>query len=88
MTSQSPMTNNYLATFHSQFGALSAAKSLQGQGISADLESAPRSLSSSCGLCLRFQHESWEHIKNATELEAVYAYKIDEKDSYKLLYTT
>ena len=80
--------NSYLATFHSQFGALSLYQNLTDAGIEAELRSVPRSLSSSCGLCLRFQHESWEHIKNATELEAVYAYRIDEKDSYKLLYTT
>ena len=64
--------NSYLATFYSQFGALSAKELLQERGISAELESVPRSLSASCGLCVHFQHENGECIKGATELEAIY----------------
>jgi hypothetical protein len=64
--------NSYLATFHSQFGALSTAKLLQAQGISAELSTVPRALSASCGLCVNFHHGSWECAKAATELEAIY----------------
>ena len=77
--------NNYLATFHSQFGALSLYQDLTDTGIDAELRSVPRSLSSSCGLCVFFKATSWGMcLADDYELEAVYLCKTDE---FKVVFT-
>ena len=46
-----------IATFFSHFGAVSFRKTCEGAGIQARLMPVPRSLSSSCGTCVRFEGE-------------------------------
>lgn len=43
----------YLATVYSHFGAIRYKRSCEAAGISATLMPVPRSLSSSCGTCVR-----------------------------------
>jgi len=62
----------YLATFTSQYGALMAHKALTQAGIQAELLPVPRSLSSSCGICLSFCADSAECVHDAVDLEAIY----------------
>lgn len=45
----------YIATFFSHFGAIRFKRECQREGMSACLMPVPRSLSSSCGTCVRFQ---------------------------------
>ncbi len=44
----------YIATFFSHFGAIRFKRECQREGMSAQLMPVPRSLSSSCGTCVRF----------------------------------
>ena len=44
-----------VATFFSHFGAIRFKRQCDAQGISAALMPVPRSLSSSCGTCVRFE---------------------------------
>ena len=47
-----------IATFFSHFGAVSFRKTCEGAGIQARLMPVPRSLSSSCGTCVRYEGET------------------------------
>ena len=51
MPSRNKMT--YVATFFSHFGAIRYQKLCREQGIAAHTMPVPRSLSSSCGTCVR-----------------------------------
>lgn len=44
-----------VATFFSHFGAMRFARLCRGRGVAAELMPVPRSLSSSCGTCVRFE---------------------------------
>ncbi len=44
-----------IATFFSHFGAVSFRRTCEAAGIPARLMPVPRSLSSSCGTCVRFE---------------------------------
>lgn len=50
----------FYATFYSHFGAIRFKRLCDGLGIKASLMPVPRSLSSSCGTCVRFEAESFE----------------------------
>ena len=62
---------NYLATFHSHFGAMSYFKALKSQGIKAKIGPVPRKVSASCGVCVSYEHENFIEI-NGCELEYIY----------------
>lgn len=53
--SKSNMT--YIATFYSHFGAICFQKLCETHRIPARLMPVPRTLSSSCGTCVRFEGE-------------------------------
>ena len=63
--------NNYIATFHSHFGALSYYKALEKRGIAAKLTPVPRKASSSCGTCVCYEHDSAIDLDDC-ELDSVY----------------
>ena len=46
-----------LATFFSHFGAVRFRRLCRGRGVAVELMPVPRSLSSSCGTCARFEGE-------------------------------
>ena len=46
--------NRYIATFHTHLSALLTSRTLQSRGIAARMAPVPRSLSSSCGTCVRY----------------------------------
>ena len=46
-----------VATFFSHFGAIRFKRACDAQGIPASLMPVPRSLSSSCGTCVRYEGE-------------------------------
>lgn len=66
--------NTYLATFYSHFGALSYRKALEEQGIAGKLIPVPRKLSSSCGICVLYEHDTAVEL-DGCELDAIYAKK-------------
>ncbi len=45
---------DYLATFYTHFAAQTFARRLQKQGMEARMMPTPRSVSASCGSCVRF----------------------------------
>ena len=47
--------NEYIATFYSHFGAVCFKKACVSCGLPAVIMPVPRSLSSSCGTCVKFQ---------------------------------
>ncbi len=49
---------SYVATFHTHLSAMRSMKSIKGRAASAALAPVPRSLSSSCGTCMRYEAEN------------------------------
>ena len=50
--------NAYLATFHTHLAAMRTHRALQAAGVAAQLAPVPRTLSASCGTCVRYQAET------------------------------
>ena len=63
--------SKFIATFHSQFGAMSYFRALKKQSISAKLMPVPRKLSSSCGICCCYEHSS-AVVLDDCEMDSVY----------------
>jgi len=63
--------NQYIATFHSHFGAICYCKALKTQGIDAKPMPVPRKVSSSCGTCVSYVHSCPIEVDDC-ELDAVY----------------
>ena len=57
----------YIATFFSHFGAIRFKKLCDGAGWPAELMPVPRSLSSSCGTCVRYEGECPESPADEVE---------------------
>ena len=47
----------YIATFHTHFAALQTKKNLSAAGVKGRLAPVPRSLSASCGTCVKYTAE-------------------------------
>ena len=56
-----------VATFFSHFGAIRFKRQCDAQGFPASLMPVPRSLSSSCGTCVRFEGEPPDAISDEVE---------------------
>ena len=63
--------SEYIATFHSHFGALSYCKTLKKQNIIAKLMPVPRKISSSCGTCVYYVYSSAIE-EDGCELDSIY----------------
>lgn len=63
----------FYATFYSHFGAIRFKRLCDGFGIPASLMPVPRSLSSSCGTCVRFEAEGFEEaaLSRSEEMEQI-----------------
>lgn len=80
-----PLKNmNYIATFYSHFGAMRYKKMCDDLNISAKLMPVPRSLSSSCGTCVRYESNAFNCVAiHDDEIEQI----AEETDSgYCILY--
>ena len=62
-----------IATFHTHFGALSFQRRLQRLGERAVMMPVPRTLSASCGTCVRFQTPFNADTMADEDLDRVYA---------------
>ena len=71
---------NYVATFHTHLSALLTSQAILGAGGSARMSPVPRTLSASCGTCVRFEadHDCRELLDR--DFEALYA--VNEKGGY------
>lgn len=61
----------YIATFHTHSGALKFEKCMKKLGHNVTLGPVPRVLSSSCGICARFDVDAYKTCSNE-DLEDVY----------------
>lgn len=52
------MMQSYIATFHTHLAAMRTQRTLSAFGVEAHLAPVPRSLSASCGTCVRFNAEA------------------------------
>ena len=67
------MTETYLiATFHTHAGALKFERKLKAVDESCKLMPVPRKISSSCGVCARFNYEAYQDLI-FEDLDAVYS---------------
>ncbi len=73
----------YFATFHTHLSAMITARKLKEQAIEARLMPVPRSLSSSCGTCVRYESNDPQISELDTDVESVY---IEDNMKYELLW--
>ncbi|MCI7098103.1 MAG: DUF3343 domain-containing protein [Lachnospiraceae bacterium] len=75
----------YIATFFSHFGATRFKKNCSRQGLPAQVMPVPRSLSSSCGTCVKYVSDKnpvpREHLQ---EIEQIV--RIAGEDQYEVIY--
>lgn len=72
----------YIATFHTHLSALLTSRNLQSAGCKARMAPVPRTLSSSCGTCVRYEAEEAMLSSMDEDVERVYEVK---DDTYTLL---
>lgn len=72
----------YIATFHTHLSALLTSRALQSAGCTARMAPVPRTLSSSCGTCVRYEAEEAMLSSMDEDVERVYEV---QGDTYTLL---
>lgn len=73
----------YIATFHTHLSALLTSRTLQSAGCTARMAPVPRTLSSSCGTCVRY--EAKEPMLDSMDEDVERVYRLEEGDTYTLL---
>ena len=76
---------DYIATFFSHFGAMVFKKKCDGEGYPAVIMPVPRSLSSSCGTCVKFTGEA-QTAQNWNSDEVEQLVKILETGSFQVIW--
>ena len=64
--------SRYIATFYSHYGALQYCRALESLGVVGRPMPVPRRVSSSCGTCVSYEHDT-AIDRDDCELECVYA---------------
>lgn len=64
--------SEYIATFFTHYGASQFARKLRKDNVHHRMMPVPRSLSSSCGTCVRFLAEDVQCYTQGEDLEGVY----------------
>lgn len=78
------MESVLIATFYSHFGAIRFKRNCTALGIRAKQMPVPRTLSSSCGTCVRFETTDWKQVEfREDEVEQIV--EVQEK-GYRELY--
>ena len=72
-----------IATFFSHFGAMRCKKTCDKTGISARMMPVPRTLSSSCGTCVRMEVENADQVPRSEETEQV---ALEQPDGYRIVW--
>ena len=67
----------YLATFYTHFGAMRFNKYCIKENIPAKMAPVPRELSSSCGVCVRFEAECAPKAAEHEDMECCYYISTD-----------
>ena len=63
---------DYLATFHTHYGAMRFHKHCINESISAKMAPIPRELSASCGVCVRFEAACAPNATEHADMEGCY----------------
>lgn len=74
----------YIATFYTHFGAVSFSRMLQRHDQSGTMMPVPRSLSASCGVCVKFPSLDGLSLEDCDDLTSVY---LQEGDGFTQVYT-
>lgn len=72
-----------IATFFSHFGAMRCKKQCDETGITAKMMPVPRSLSSSCGTCVRLETEDPYTLPRTEEMEQI---AIEQPNGYHIIW--
>ena len=73
---------DYIATFHTHYGAMRFHQQLKKREIAAQMMPVPRNLSASCGVCVRFQMNDpnlwidYEDLDQVVECETNRTYRV------------
>ncbi|MDD3904620.1 MAG: DUF3343 domain-containing protein [Sphaerochaeta sp.] len=78
--------NTYIATFFSHYGAIQFRSHAKSVGFSCTLMPVPRSLSSSCGTCAKYEYATWDTGFMDEALEGIYL--LDSQNSFELMFQT
>jgi len=78
--------NEYIATFHTHLAAMRTQRRLTALGVSARLSPVPRSLSASCGTCVRYSADDPQLSNMDKDVERVVAVLDQEGGEYDLLF--
>lgn len=65
------MSKDYIATFYTHYGAMKFLSTIKAKGLPGRMGPVPRSLSSSCGVCVFFKGELDETLKDSVDLEQI-----------------
>jgi len=68
----------YLATFHTHFDALQYGKFLKKRKEEGRLQPVPRSVSSSCGTCVKFRTDCFSAEHAAQEFDCIFRIEQEE----------
>lgn len=63
--------NSYIATFHTHFSAQCTARAMMKAGINAKMAPVPRTLSTDCGTCVRYEAATPLPRRAAAAIKAV-----------------
>ena len=74
----------YIATFFSHYGAMHCKKLCDEAGIPARMMPVPRTLSSSCGTCVRMEAESADRLPRTEEIEQI---ALEQEDGWQILFS-
>ena len=67
--------NSYIATFHTHFSAQCTARAMMRAGINAKMAPVPRTLSTDCGTCVRYEAATPLSELMHADYDAIYAVK-------------
>ena len=74
---------DYIATFHTHFAALQTKKNLSAGGAKARLAPVPRSLSASCGTCVKYSAE--EPLLDRMDVDTEMVVQVISEGEYQIL---
>lgn len=74
----------FIATFHTHLAAMRTERALTGGGVHANLAPVPRTLSASCGTCVRYEADEPMYAYLDGDTEKVV--ELCGEDEYALLY--
>lgn len=79
--------NEYIATFHTHLAAIMAHRALGALGVSARMMPVPRSVSSSCGTCVRYSADGAHTEAMGEDCESIFLVHTGKREEYELIHS-